>query len=360
MPRSRDTSKGLLIATVLAGAWRSSEFPALDISESDLDEITPILCVSGAAALAWYRIRHTNLQHSSSAEGLHQSYRHQSLQWAIQEEKIEKVFRLLRAVSVDAILAKGWAAAGFYSNPDLRPYGDIDICVRPADFRLAEDVLSSPEASECNVDLHKHFSEIDDRTIDELFARSRLVQLGSEQIRILGPEDHLALLCLHLLKHGARRPIWLCDIAAALESAPATFDWHIFLGTHRRRASWIAFTVGVAHRVLGARIGHIPIKPELMEGPAWLAHGVIRRWSRIIPLDHFPLVASPLAANNLKFGRPNIFRRLIRQWPDPIMATYNLNGEFNNFPRFPFKLAVFIQSVMRYLIRLPTKLQSAR
>jgi hypothetical protein len=137
---------------------------------------------------------------------------------------------LLRAASVEAILAKGWAAASFYETRRLRPSGDIDICVRAADFQVAQAVLSSPEASDCWVDLHKSFSEIGDRSIDDLFARSKIVQLGSEEIRTLGAEDHLALLCIHLLKHGAWRPLWLCDIAAAVESLAESFDWDIFLG----------------------------------------------------------------------------------------------------------------------------------
>jgi hypothetical protein len=50
------------------------------------------------------------------------------------------------------------------------------------------------------------------------------VELNGAKIRILGAEDHLRLLCLHLLKHGAWRPLWLCDVAAALESRPSSFD----------------------------------------------------------------------------------------------------------------------------------------
>jgi hypothetical protein len=260
---------------------------------------------------------------------------------------------------VDAILAKGWAAAGFYTNRDLRPYGDIDICVRPEVFRLAQEVLSRPEANDCWVDLHKHFTEIGDRTIDEIFARSTVVQLGHEHIRVLGPEDHLALLCIHLLKHGAWRPLWLCDIAAAVESLPATFDWHIFLGRWRRRAAWIACAIGLAHQLLGARIGHLPLKPELPEVPGWLAQGVLEQWSSLFPADHLPVRPAPLMTRNLRSGR-NIIKGAIERWPDPITATFNLGGRFNNFPRLPYQLADFVLLATRYLIHLPAKLQSER
>src|SRR6266550_2592527 len=131
MTNRRDIRKGLLVATVLGGAWRSPDFPPLDITQHHLAEVTPLLCSSGVAALAWRRISNTHLRESPSVEVLHQTYQLQSLHRAIQEEQIEKVFRMLHAASVDAILAKGWAASAFYTSRDLRPCGDIDIYVRP-------------------------------------------------------------------------------------------------------------------------------------------------------------------------------------------------------------------------------------
>ena len=351
--------KGKLVATVLSGAWRSSPFPPLNVSETELDEITPLLCASGGAALAWRRISNTHLRETASAEVLHQAYRLQTLQSSLHEQHIEKVFRLLREASVNAVLAKGWAAAGYYPNRDLRPSGDIDICVRPADFQLAQEVLSRPEANDCWVDLHKSFGEIDDRTIDDIFARSQVIILGQEHIRILSSEDHLALLCIHLLKHGAWRPLWLCDIAAAVESLPETFDWQIFLGDVRRRADWITCAVGLAHRLLGAQIEHLPLKPELTEVPDWLVQGVLEHWSSLFPADHLPMRAAPLMAHNIRTGR-NILKGIIERWPDPITATFNLKGRFNNFPRLPYQFANFVLTFARYLINLPTKLQLQR
>lgn len=358
--KSRDESyKGGLVAAVLNGAWRSTPFPPLNISAAELEEITPLLCASGAAALAWRRISDTNLAQAPSAEVLHQAYRLQSLQSAIHEAHLEKVFRLLREASVESVLAKGWAAAGFYPNRELRPSGDIDICVRPRDFQLAQEVLSRPEANDCWVDLHRSFSEIDDRAIDDIFARSTVVLLGREEIRMLSEEDHLALLCIHLLKHGAWRPLWLCDIAAAVESLPETFDWHVFLGHVRKRADWIACSIGLAHKLLGARIENLSLRREQTQVPAWLTQGVLEHWSRLFPADHAPIRPAPLMARNLKTGR-NIVKGVIERWPDPITATFNLDGRFDNFPRLPYQCAEFILLAMRYLTQLPTKLQLQR
>jgi putative nucleotidyltransferase-like protein len=351
--------KGKLVATVLSGAWRSAPIESLNLSPAELNEVSPLLCASGAAALAWRRITNTPLDQASSAEVLHQAYRLQALQAAIHEQHIEKVFGLLRMASVDAVLAKGWAAAAFYPNRDLRPSGDIDICVRPADFQRAKEVLGSPEANDCWVDLHRSFSELGDRTIDDIFARSKVVPLGHENIRILGPEDHLALLCIHLLKHGAWRPLWLCDIAAAVETLPETFDWNIFLGQVGRRAHWISCSLGLAHQLLGARIEHLPLRTEPAEVPDWLAQGVLGHWSRLFPANHLPITAAPLMTHNLSSGR-NIVKGVIERWPDPITATFNLHGRFNNFPRLPYQFADFILLVTRYLLQLPAKLEVQR
>src|SRR5882672_82049 len=174
--KSRDAlRKGNLVARVLAGSWRSSNVPTDEISEAELDVVTPLLYDSGTAALGWHRISKTKLRNSASGEVLHQAYQLQVLQSGIHEQKIQKVFRLLRAESIEPILVKGWSAALYYPDQALRPYGDIDICVRPKDFKAAEIVLARPEAKECWVDLHKRFEEIGERSVEELLSRSRLV-----------------------------------------------------------------------------------------------------------------------------------------------------------------------------------------
>ena len=109
-------SRGRLVAEALAGSWRTAP-PPLSLSPEDLDEITPLLYSSGAAALGWRRIRDTELSTTPSAEVLHQGYRLQALQVAISQSKIEIVHRLLQEARIDAILVKGWAVAGFY--PEL-------------------------------------------------------------------------------------------------------------------------------------------------------------------------------------------------------------------------------------------------
>ena len=344
---------GDLIAATLALSWRDSASP-LNINEVELDQITPLLCASGAAALGWWRIRQTDLSDTASAAVLHHAYRLQSLQLSIHEKKIEKVFQFLRNSSVDVILAKGWAAAGLYPDRGLRPCGDIDLLCRPEHFQTAQEILKETEARSFWVDLHRGFSELGPRTFDELFARARLLDLGAEKIRILGPEDHLALLSIHLLKHGAWRPLWLCDIGAAIESLPAGFDWDICLGPSRTRARWIVSSIGLAHHLLGARIHSLPVAKEAMNLPSWLISSVSKQWSHLLE-DRLPMRVRPLMANTLR-NRRSVLRGIYERWPDPVTATFNLKGQFNGFPRLPYQLGDFLRSAGDFLFHLRRKL----
>lgn len=353
--KSREaTRKGKLVAEVLSGSWRRSGAATLEISEPELDAVTPLLYDSGTAGLGWRRISATSLRASSSAEVLHHAYRLQSLQSEIHEQKIEKVFRLLRQAQVEAVLAKGWASAGSYYDRALRPYGDIDLCVRPEHFELAEDVLSAPEAHDCWVDLHKHFSEIDERKIDELFARSRTVSLGEEPIRILGLEDQLALSCIHLLKHGAWRPLWLCDIGVAIESVPATFDWDVCRGTNSTRANWIGCAIALAARLLGANTDRLPSEMK-SDPPAWLVENVIRQWASPFAILQPPM-SHPVPMSDLLRHPAGLAEGLRQRWPNPILATISVNGKFNNLPRWPYQMANCLSRIGRLLLGTPSEL----
>jgi hypothetical protein len=339
--------KGRLVAEILSGAWRSTNVPTLQLTDAELDAVTPLLYDSGTAALGWYRLKNTDLRNATSAEMLHQAYRLQSIQSEIHEQKIEKVFRLFRQAKIEAVLAKGWASAGMYSLRALRPYGDIDICVRPEHVKPAKDLLGDPEASDCWVDLHERFSEIDDRAVDQLFARSRTVNLGQEEIRMLGLEDQLALTCIHLLKHGAWRPLWLCDVGVAIESLPANFDWDICLGPNQTRGNWIACAIGLARDLLAVDTRSLPAKLD-RKLPGWLLENVLEQWKKPFAI-HQPPMSHPIPMTDLLRHPSGLLEGLRQRWPNPIIATISVNGEFNNLPRLPYQMANCLSRIGRLI-----------
>ena len=352
--KKRSLAPASLVSAILAGSWRQGRLPPIGICEDQLETVMPLLFASGSAALAWWRLRDTDLSSAPPVQMLHQAYRLQVLQSAAQEKKIEKVFRFLRNSSVDVILAKGWAAAGLYPERGLRPCGDIDLLCRPEHFQTAQEILKSTEARGFWVDLHLRFSELEPRSFNELFARSRLLDVGAEKIRILGPEDHLALLSIHLLKHGAWRPVWLCDIGAAIESLPTEFDWEICLGPSRTRARWIVSSIGLAYHLLGARIHSLPVAKEAMGLPSWLISSVSKQWSHLLE-DRLPMRVRPLMAKTLR-NRRGVLKGICERWPDPVTATFNLKGQFNDFPRLPYQLGDFLRSAGDFLFNLRRKL----
>ena len=348
MKSSTHRLQGQLVANFLAGSWRPKQAP-LDDSLSDLERITTLLNNSGSTGLAWWRIRESNLKTSSCAEVLHQGYRLQALQTPINEERIVTAYRLLRDAGVEPILIKGWSAARFYPHRTLRPYGDIDLVVRPAEFAAAREVLKRDEAATWWVDLHQGPSEIDDRSPDELFERSQMIPLKDVQVRVLADEDQLALLAIHMFKHGAWRPTWLCDIAAMVEALPAGFNGNICFGSNKRRARWIASAIALAHELLGANIAKVPSRSEAAILPAWLIDAVLKQWGNLFQTDHLPVEPRPLMADSLRHPK-TLLREIRERWPDPIVATFNLSGQLNNLPRLPYQLAAFAAGAGRYLI----------
>jgi hypothetical protein len=355
---TKSSAKGSMVAELLAGSWRQSVSPAIGITESQLDEVTPLLYVSGGAGLGWWRVKETALRATPSGEVLHQAYRLQALQSRIHEQRIKKVFHLLRQANVEPILAKGWAASSLYPDRALRAYGDIDLLVHDRQIPHAEEVLASAELSDCWVDLHRRFSELADRTVDHLFERSRLANLDGEQIRVLSDEDHLALLAIHLLKHGAWRPLWLCDIAAAIESTPKDFDWEICLGRDKKRMGWIAVAIALAMELFGAESNYLTERAD-EKLPTWLVKSVLKQWGRLFPANHLPIQALPLMVTNLR-NPWGLLKATCQRWPDPITATFNLNGCFSRFPRLPYQIGALVSQSGRFLVDLPTKLDQRR
>lgn len=356
MIKRRPESAGTLVAAVLASSWRPQP-PPLDLSLSESNEVTPLLYESGAAALGWLRIQATELANSPSGDLLHQAYRLQVLQSSINETKIQKVFRLLRDEGIEPILFKGWAAARLYPQRGLRPYGDIDILVRPEDYAAAKITLSAPEARDCWVDLHRDLHELPDRRLDDLFARSELVEVeqaflpvpaeGHSPIRVLGLEDHFALLAIHLLKHGAWRPLWLCDLAVILDTLPDTFDWDLCLGQKRLSVNWITTALGLAQSLLDAEIKEPALAAQARQVPDWLIGSVLKQWEapsnmRQEPMNH----AAPMAAY---LRRPKgMLRDLRNRWPNPILATVAVKGRFNRLPRLPYQLGNCLLRATRF------------
>ena len=342
--------RGRLVASVLAGAWRASPPPPpQSLSPAALLEVTPLLLRTGAGGLAWWRVRSSELRSSAAAHELRQAYRLYTLQAGRQERQIVQTITRLRSAGVEPLLVKGWAVARLYPERGLRPCGDIDLCVRPEQYTVAVAALAAPAAETVAVDLHKGLPQLHRPSLDDVYERSQLVPLGDVDVRILGTEDHLRYMCIHMLGHGAYRPLWLCDIAVVLESLPKDFDWEYLLRGDRRPADWVASTVCLAHQLLGARLDRIPTAERARPLPQWLLPSVLRQWS----IEEHYMDSVPSMAYS--FRHPTQLLKALRlRWPNPIQATVGVGGPFNELPRLPFQLWACVSRTAYFITQVPT------
>ncbi len=336
------------MARILAGSWRSATTHRVPGSD-ELTNLLPYLLASGTAPLAWWHIRHTPLRHTPAAQELQDAYRETSAFGLAREPTIETIFVLLRGAGIEPILLKGWAIARLYPEPGLRPLGDIDLYVAPGEEYRVEAALQTPGRGPFEVDLtHDLSGLLQGRSMTEVAARSELVPLGTSEIRVLNAEDQLAYLCIHFLKHGGWRPLWLCDVAIALESRPSDFDWDLCLGGDRTRADWIACTIGLAHVLLGADVRGTPVANRAERLPFWLVPAVLKAWERPRAFDH---PVPELMVESLR--HPQQWPAALKsRWMSPLESTVRVGGSINRVPRLPYQVANYALQLAQFLPRL--------
>jgi hypothetical protein len=337
-------TRGELVAKLLSGAWRT--VPSSPVSSAqELEEITPLLLRSGAAGLAWCKVRKSELGSSFAADQLHQSYRLQSLKAALHERSLKQVISLLRSIGIEPVLVKGWAIARVYPELAMRPYCDLDLCVLPDQYTKAREALKSIEGQVTNVDLHAGFDKFYDQRTDDILARSEFVKLGDIEMRVLCEEDNLRYLCMHFLRHGGVRPLWLCDIAVALESRSQKFDWDRCLSGSRREAEWVGCAIGLAAQLLGAAVGE---SPRAQKPPRWLSTAVLRNWGVAC---RSPRQVQTVLHQPVRF-LSELPRELLRHWPNPVEATMTLRGPINRLPRLLFQVGHVVSRTTALLSEL--------
>jgi hypothetical protein len=227
-------------------------------------------------------------------------------------------------------LIKGFAVARLYDDISVRQYVDIDFAVDPLVYEEAREALKTSRKGVL-VDLHKGLRHHDTLPWEKLFANSRLIGDGPEKIRVLSEEDHLRVLCVHWLTDGGESKERLWDIYYAVQNRSEDFDWDRCLGVvERNRRRWILTVIGLTNRYLGLEIKKLGFPPEELEPPLWLINEIEKQWEkgiRIVPLEQ--------CLGDRKMLWEQIKKRIP---PNPIHATIDLNGEFDDSPRYKYQL----------------------
>lgn len=346
--------QGRLVTKSLAGSWRPR--PGIQcISTEEMVGAWKLLLGSGAGGLAWHSIRESELASSPLAFQFQQAYRKHTLEAARHERDIKTIFTLLRSNNIEPILIKGWSIARLYPEKGMRPYDDTDLVVRRDQFSSAQTIIREQKLTEFDVDLHCELEEYAIDSEGDFFETSHLVRLGDVDVRVPALEDSLRISCVHFLRHGAFRPLWLCDVALAVESRPADFDWDRCLGSNKRVGDWIACTIGLAHQLLGAHIDDTPVKDRAENLPRWLVPNVLKQWEKPFAKDHGVGRHRASMASYLR-NPSGLVGDLLRRWPNGIEATVYVRGPFNELPRFPFQIGECIGRAMRFVGRVSKSL----
>lgn len=261
-------------------------------------------------------------------------YRWGAIYRKAQQKKIVEAFRLFRAEGIEPIVFKGWVIARSYPESVSRASSDTDIAVAAADYDRAAAIRTSPAGRKLVIDLHNEFRRHDSLSWATLFDRCETTEIEGEPIRMLCPEDHLRVVCVHWLIDGGQYREKLWDIYYLVANRPADFDWQMCLDeVEPKRRRWIVCAIGLAAKHFGLDLSATPIADAAENLPKWLTDRVEKEWAsdtKLEPLDaHF--------RNPRKF----LIQLKKRTPPNPISATVDVGGSFDAKLRLHYQLHSF-------------------
>ena len=142
VPADQQISDVDILSTVLTGAWRRAPLAlSPNLSQADMSRTSLPFAYSGTATLAWNRVKRSHLRQTPQAELFKVASRELALTQLLQEEALGDPIGLVPATGSFPLLFKGWAAAQFFAIRELRPFGDVDICVPTAAFPKVATLL---------------------------------------------------------------------------------------------------------------------------------------------------------------------------------------------------------------------------
>lgn len=208
------------------------------------------------------------------------------------ELQLEEILRAFAAHERDILVLKGPPLVRrLYSDPALRPIGDLDLLARYGDVPRAIDTLTSlgyhalpgygdphdfhalrgwtviyRRADEPLIELHWRPVSLASYepafSPDDLWPRSIRARVGNEPARLLDPEDELRYLCVHYAaEHRGKRLLWLVDIARLLQTVPDNWEWERFTTTAIAlgAATPVLASLDDCQAILGLEAPHAPV-----------------------------------------------------------------------------------------------------
>ncbi len=261
--------------------------------------------------------------------------------WGLIERKAQgvnaaRVVAIFRENSLEPVLIKGVAAQRFYPKTHFRRSADVDLAVDPVDYDRALELFPALRDAGLGVDLHRGLRHLDTVEWKDLFSNSETIEIENTTVRILRPEDHLRVLCVHWLNDGGAYKERLWDIHYAIENRPRDFDWNRCLNiVSPTRRQWILTVIGLTHKYLDLDISGLPFASESAEVPEWVINTVENEWKssvRIASIDMY--VHDPVTfVQQLEKRLP----------PNPIQATIECEGSFAARTRVHYQFKSFFR-----------------
>lgn len=346
--------------TLLKRAWRNEKRQFK--GNLALSEVANNLISVGVGTLVWNRFRDNAIPAGTEYGQLFfAAAARNAIRFNAQLTFIQTLNRSLKQSNIPHVFIKGLALGSYYASPQSRPVGDIDLCCGKERYEDAVNEVArltgnSPLrigeksttlhmrgdrlSSFISVDVHKSLSayELDDSALK----MAKKVWTFGLELPTLSEEEHLRLICLHFLKHGGWRPIWLCDVAAMAESLPSDFDWDRCM-KDERTAHYVSTVLELSRRILGAEFEMAGrYRPASL--PDWLTPEVLRQWS-MPHKAHMP--KSPIRytlANEPK----KLPSALAARWPKPLHAVFIMKGRFGKAGPAIFQYAAFVKKTLQF------------
>ncbi len=253
------------------------------------------------------------------------------LQSKVQERQIARVFSTFNEAGLSPILIKGYAAGLNYPENISRSSVDIDLSFSADEFDVAKMLYSQNRVEGAFVDFHDEFDHLDSLPWETLFERTELRTLDGVKIRLLSPEDHLRIMCVHWLVDGGERKDKLWDIYYAVENRKPDFDWGLCLGgIPENRRQYVEFAIGVAHIRFGLDISDLSFRETAENVPKWVLKVVSKAWK-----DDTQLVPLRLVRRNRKQFVVQLRKRVP---PNAITATVLEGGNLDSPIRFHYQI----------------------
>ena len=182
------------------------------------------------------------------------------------------------------VVMKGQSVAAYYTHPELRYSGDIDLYFPPEEYPRAMTLLGGEVAPDGSRHISRSGIDIDihDRYFDLHCADKKLPAVGT-------PEATILLLSSHILKHAIGPGVGLrqcCDLAAAWQALSPSIDpkemREIFRQTgtlhwNRLLFSFLAEYLGLSEALFAdERVSSEPLLHIILEGGNFGHHAEAR------------------------------------------------------------------------------------